>query len=183
VFRSPEWREMRLDIDEDARPNLVSSITHLPLADASVDAVWTSHTVEHLYPHEVSLAFAEFSRVLAPGGFLLLTLPDLQRVAEMVAADQLTDVAYVSPVGPITPLDMIFGHRVSIASGRKYMAHHTGFTAKLLAQTLLSARFSRIKVERNRFSLWACAQKPALVGSTRSGWRKTKLESGNTQER
>jgi predicted SAM-dependent methyltransferase len=36
------------------------------LATGSVDAVVSSHNMEHLYPHEVPLALAEFVRVLKP---------------------------------------------------------------------------------------------------------------------
>src|SRR5665213_540831 len=39
---------------------------------------------------------------------------------------------YTSPAGPITPLDMLFGHSDSIASGHLYMAHKTGFTCASL---------------------------------------------------
>src|SRR5579863_2738013 len=102
-FQGAQWRELRLDIDPAVRPDIVCSMTDMaPVAEASVDAVFSSHNLEHLYPHEVPLALAEFLRVLKPGGLLLLTLPDLQRVAEMVAADGLEREAYRSASGPIT---------------------------------------------------------------------------------
>ena len=48
------------------------------------------HNIEHLYPHEVSLALAEFRRVLKPEG-LFDPCPDLQSVCNLVAEDKLTD--------------------------------------------------------------------------------------------
>ena len=57
-----------------------------------------------------SVALAEFHRVLKLDGFVLLTCPDLQSVCALVANDQLTDTAYQSGMGPITPLDMLYGH-------------------------------------------------------------------------
>src|SRR5215471_20169990 len=78
-FHGAEWREVRLDLDPAVRPDIVCSITDMrPVAASSADAVWSSHNLEHLQRHEVPQALAEFVRVLKPGGFLLLTVPDLQ---------------------------------------------------------------------------------------------------------
>jgi ubiquinone/menaquinone biosynthesis C-methylase UbiE len=161
VFRTPEWREVRFDIDPDVQPDIVGSITDLAsIATASVHAVWSSHNLEHLYVHEVPQALREFHRVLVPGGFVLITLPDLQRVAELIAADKLEEVAYVSPAGPIRPLDIVYGWRGALARGNHYMAHHTGFTATTLAQALKHAGFADIRVQRSGFDLWGRATKP-----------------------
>ncbi|HEX3882042.1 MAG TPA: methyltransferase domain-containing protein [Stellaceae bacterium] len=162
VFQTDEWRELRLDIDPAVKPDICCSMTEMtPVATDSVDAVWSSHNLEHLHRHEVPLALREFCRVLRPGGMLLLTLPDLQRVAELVAADTLEEAAYMSPSGPITPLDMIFGHTASLAQGRVYMAHKTGFTATSLQRLLGEAGFAAIEMRRSPFDLWARAHKPA----------------------
>lgn len=160
-FRGPGWRELRLDIDPAVGPDIVGSITDLAaIATASVDAVWSSHNVEHLHAHEVPRALGEFLRVLRPGGFALITLPDLQRVAELVAADRLEDPAYLSPAGPIAPLDTLYGHRASIARGNLFMAHHTGFTATTLDGALRRAGFGTVRTQRLGFDLWAYAEKP-----------------------
>jgi predicted SAM-dependent methyltransferase len=99
-FHGPEWREVRLDLDPAVQPDIVCSITDMsPVATASVDAVWSSHNLEHLQRHEVPLALAEFIRVLKPQGLLLLTLPDLRQVAQLVVEDRLEDEAYTSPSG------------------------------------------------------------------------------------
>ena len=108
-FHGPEWHEIRLDLDPAVQPDIVCSMTDIrPVAANSVDAVWSSHDLEHLQRQEVPLALAEFLRVLKPQGLLLLTLPDLQQVARLVVEDRLEDSAYISQSGPITPLDMIF---------------------------------------------------------------------------
>lgn len=159
AFRTPEWREVRLDIDPAVQPDIVGSMTDLGMLEpASIDGVWSSHNLEHLYSHEVALALGEFRRVLKPGGFALITLPDLQRVAQMVAADRLENVAYISPAGPIAPLDMLYGFRPSLAAGNTFMAHHTGFTATTLAEALGRAGFTNVQVERLDFDLWALAR-------------------------
>jgi ubiquinone/menaquinone biosynthesis C-methylase UbiE len=131
---------------------------------ASVDAVWSSHNVEHLYAHQVPTALGEFRRVLKPGGFALITVPDLQAVCRHIAEDKLEEVLYQSPAGPIRPIDVVYGHRASIGRGNTFMAHHTGFTAKTLGGRLLRAGFARARVKRSRFDLWAVGYTQAKKG-------------------
>lgn len=162
-YQGAEWRELRLDINPAVNPDVLCSMTDMhPVASNSVDAIWSSHNLEHLHRHEVPVALAEFRRVLRPGGEMLLTLPDLQRIAELVAKDGLEDEAYSSPAGPITPLDMIYGHTPSLARGNDYMAHRTGFTARTLRQLLLEAGFAGVALQRDGFALWARAFKPIV---------------------
>ena len=162
-FHGPEWREVRLDLDPAVQPDIVCSITDMgPVSANTIDAVWSSHNLEHLQRHEVPLALGEFIRVLKPQGLLLLTLPDLQQVAQLVVDDKLEDLAYQSPSGPVTPLDMIFGHTASLARGNRYMAHRTGFTARTLHQALVEAGFVEVRLRAGgSFDLWATAVKPS----------------------
>ncbi len=163
-FAGEAWSELRFDIDETVRPDLVGTMTDMrTVATGSMDALFSSHNVEHLYPHEVPVAFGEFCRILSDQGFAVITCPDLQSVAALIAEDRLLDPAYVSPAGPITPLDILFGHRPSVAKGNLYMAHHCGFTRKVLDQELRAAGFRTVaSLARGRapfFDLWALASK------------------------
>lgn len=160
TFRGPGWREVRFDINPGVAPDILGSITNMSMIPtASVDAVWSSHNIEHLYAHEVPLALREFYRVLKPGGFALITLPDLQTIAELVVADKLDQAAYVSPAGPITPRDMIYGFDMAIGLGNTFMAHSTGFTASTLRTALERAGFTSGRVDRVDFDLWARVEK------------------------
>ncbi|HZW13187.1 MAG TPA: methyltransferase domain-containing protein [Noviherbaspirillum sp.] len=162
-FNTDAWTELRLDIDERVNPDIVGTMTDISsVADASVDAIFSSHNIEHLYPHEVPLALAEFWRVLKPEGFVVITCPDLQEVCRLVAEDKLTDPAYTSPAGPITPLDIVYGHRPAMAKGNLFMAHRCGFTQKVLGGTLHSAGFAKVAIKRRphpSYDLWAIATK------------------------
>lgn len=158
-FANTNWREIKLDINPDVKPDLIGSMTNMnQVEDECIDAIYSSHNIEHLYPHEVPQAIQEFKRILKPDGFILITCPDLQSVCEFVAKDQLLEPLYSSPSGPIAPVDIIFGHRAALQRGDLYMAHRCGFTAKAIVNTLgaegLNAVASRHKA---KFDLWAIA--------------------------
>lgn len=67
VERDPEGRCLRFDATE-----------RWPFDDASALAVNSEHVIEHLYPAEAPLFFAEAFRVLAPGGVIRTSTPDLE---------------------------------------------------------------------------------------------------------
>lgn len=52
---------------------------HIPLADASVAVLYSSHMLEHLDPRGAKRFLAEAYRILLPGGTLRLAVPDLRR--------------------------------------------------------------------------------------------------------
>lgn len=164
-FNTEEWTELRLDIDKSVNPDIVGTMLDMSaVADASVDAVFSSHNIEHLHPHEVPLALKEFLRVLKPDGFAVITCPDLQSVCALVAEDKLTETAYTSPAGPITPLDILYGHRPPMARGNLFMAHRCGFTQKVLIGTLQGSGFAAVAGARRGhpfYDLWAAATKSA----------------------
>jgi predicted SAM-dependent methyltransferase len=56
------WKELRFDIDESVKPDLVGTLTDMSsVSSESVDAVFSSHNIEHLYPHEVPQALWSWS--------------------------------------------------------------------------------------------------------------------------
>lgn len=163
-FNTDEWIELRLDINEAVQPDIVGTMTNMSgVADASVDAIFSSHNIEHLYPHEVPVALDEFLRVLKPDGFVVITCPDLKSVCALVADDKLTEPAYISPAGPIAPLDILYGHRPPMADGNLYMSHRCGFTEKVMSATLQTAGFLMVATiaRPTVFDLWAVASKSA----------------------
>lgn len=162
VFRGISWKEIRVDIDAAVKPDIQASITDLRkhVADASIDAIWSSHNIEHLYDHEVVPALREFVRVLRPAGFTLITCPDLEAIAKLIASG-IDRIAYQSPAGPVTPLDMLFGLRRAIEHGNLYMCHRTGFTEERLGNVLIAAGFNEARVRQGRsYDLWAIGLMP-----------------------
>jgi SAM-dependent methyltransferase len=161
-FHGEGWREIRLDIDPHNEPDILGSMLDMSaVASASVDAVYSSHNIEHVHAHEVPQVLAEFFRVLKPAGFVLITCPDLQTVCALVADNKLTEAAYHSQAGPISPLDILYGHGAAIEAGHHFMAHKTGFTEKSLNLALMTAGYSAVVSKRRLrgWDLWALATK------------------------
>jgi SAM-dependent methyltransferase len=159
-FRTPDWQEIRVDIDPKVKPDIIADMTNLSvLKDLEVHAVWSSHNVEHLPAHRVGVALKEFFRVLKPGGFVLLTLPDLQAVAAEISRGRLETPLYTAPGGPISALDIVYGFGASIARGNHFMAHRTGFTAETLGRKLKEAGFTSVQVKRDKYDPWASGYK------------------------
>ena len=165
ALQADDWLEIRLDIDPAVQPDIFASMLDMSaVPTASVDAVYSSHNIEHLYAHEVPVALAEFLRVLKPDGFALVTCPDLQSICRLVVEDELDRPAYVAPAGPIAPLDVLYGHRPQLAAGNLYMAHRTGFTLKTLVAAMRAAGFRSVAGQRREdaYALWVIAAKAPI---------------------
>lgn len=162
-FRSPSlWRELRLDIDPAVQPDIIGSMTDMAaVPDDSIDAVYSAHNIEHLLPHEVPVALAEFRRVLKPDGFAVIACPDLQSLGEVIAQGDLERPLYDSPAGPIAALDILYGHRGKLADGNLYMAHRTGFTGAGMKAALQQAGLIPVAINRypKAYELWSIAAK------------------------
>ena len=159
-FASERWEEIRLDIDESVDPDIVASVLNLEMIQSnSFDAIYSSHNIEHVFSHEIPMMLKEFIRVLNEDGILVVNCPNLLHIAELIAKDKLTEAAYTSPIGPITPLDMIYGHIESISKGNFHMAHKCGFTPTSLRKVLEKSGFGSVGVlsRKSQFDIWAMA--------------------------
>lgn len=162
-FHGDDWEEVRLDVNPGARPDIVADMTDMRVVpDASFDALYSSHNLEHLPPHELPKALREFHRVLKPQGYALITLPDLQQAAAAIAEGRAEETVFMTNKGPITPLDMLYGFR-PLLPANPFMAHRFGYTAATLEKALREAGFCHVRVERDdAFNLWAVVSPTAL---------------------
>lgn len=140
----PAWAqgftETRLDINPQVAPDIVASMLDMGEI-GEFDAVLCVHALEHVYPHEVARALGEFRRVLKPGGFAMVFVPDLEGVTPTAKP------LFVSPSGPISGIDLFYGYRPALEEN-PYMAHKTGFVSETLEQALADAGFGLVKVSR-----------------------------------
>ena len=141
-FNNGNWKEIRLDIDSAVKPDVVGSSTDMSLIETgSVDAVYSSYNLDHIYPHEVPIALKEFYRVLNEDGIAVVRCPDIQTVCELIAQDKLLELLYESPIGPIYPIDVIYGHRWYTKNGHEYQTKKVGFTYSALDASFAEAGF------------------------------------------
>ena len=149
VFCGAGWQEIRVDIDPAVRAEFVASMSNMHVvSDGQVDAVYSAHAIQHLDAHEVPPALQEMRRVLKLNGFAFIKLPDLQEVARYVADGKLEDPLYMSPLGPVAPLDILYGYRPTVASGHAFATPRTGFTGATLGAALIKAGFDAVMVQR-----------------------------------
>ena len=59
----------------------------LPYPDGAVDAIYSSHMLEHIYLNEAKVLLSEAFRVLRPGGVIRLALPDAERLVRSFLED------------------------------------------------------------------------------------------------
>lgn len=159
-FTGERWEHLRLDIDPGVEPDIVGDIVTLNgIDDESVDGVYSSHNLEHLHHDDAGRALASFYRVLRPGGQCVVTMPDFRLACEWVARGDGLKVIYVSPAGPITPFDMIFGYR-PFTERNLYQQHRGGFTVEWLQRRMARAGFTSLTVYTGEaFDIWGCATK------------------------
>ena len=141
-FDNDNWKEIRLDIDKNANPDIVGSLTDMKSVETgTVDAVYSSHNIVNLFQHEVPIALKEFYRVLKKDGMVVITCYDLQSIGKAILEDKLLVPLYKSPVGPVTAFDILYGHRNITADGNTNMMHKSGFTYSLLNKAFYNAGF------------------------------------------
>ena len=130
------YEVVRMDIDPRTTPDIVASMTDMGDI-GQFDALYCSHALEHLYPHEVPRALAEFYRVLKHSGAAVIVVPNLDGVP---ATDEpLPDSPH------LTGLHLYYGESQLIEEF-PHMAHHSGFVPATLKQAMEAAGFT-VKVD------------------------------------
>ena len=136
-----DWKEIRVDAYENETAHMKSSIIDFEgIPNESVDAIWASHVVEHNYFHDLPKIFNSMLRVLKQDGFAVIRVPDIGSIADRIE-DGLLDVVYESSAGPVSAIDMIYGHRAFTESWGEGMLHKTGFTKNSMTQILNALGF------------------------------------------
>jgi predicted SAM-dependent methyltransferase len=136
-------------VDLFGEPDIRAEMDAIPVADGSVDEIWSSHTLEHQSMAKVAGTLKEWHRVLKPGGRAIVSVPNFDYVARywLTGADR----AWAEM--------MVFG--TQLTDGEH---HKSAFTAALLRGDLEAAGFTVKRVEirwsHNQETLQAVAVKP-----------------------
>lgn len=140
-WKAQGYSVTRLDIDPRAEPDIVGSMLELG-GIGPFSAVYCSHALEHVYPHEVPVALRNFHRVLRPGGVCVILVPDLEGVAPNEEP---------LPNG-LTGLHLFYGDARLIPEF-PHMAHHCGFVESTLAAALTAAGFNARTQRMSNYNL------------------------------
>jgi predicted SAM-dependent methyltransferase len=103
----------------------------LHCTDNVVDGVYTSHTLEHLWPNHAWQLLGEIFRILKPGCWLRIAVPDLRHAIDFYNGLE-ENPAYKYRAEAIGDLTQNFGH-------------HSVWDAELLAGALATQGFVNIK--------------------------------------
>jgi predicted SAM-dependent methyltransferase len=103
-------------------------------ADGAVEMIYASHVLEHVGFTEAQATLKEWFRVLAPGGMVMISVPDLEILSRMLAVPTLTfDQKFEI-------MKMMFGGQEN-----EHGFHRTGFFPDLLARYVARAGFVQIQ--------------------------------------
>lgn len=147
------WETVKLDLDPALRPDILASFIDMRdirtgnlVPGDMYDAIWCSHTLEHIALFEVAPALKQFLRVLKKGGTAYIVVPDLVAAAKAICAGNLEGPLYQSIAGPISALDMVYGFGKCMEREQHLMAHKTGFSRDSLEKKLNEAGFYDVRV-------------------------------------
>jgi Methyltransferase domain len=147
-FPPEEWRQIRVDLDPRAEPDIVADVRDLSghVELESMDAIFSAHLLEHLLEVDLLSTLVHWRGLLKPGGRLLVQVPDIGMAAARVAEGRGCQVIYYCPTSdgghlPVRPIDLLYGHW-GLAKDSALMSHRTGFTAETLGWWLGQAGFA-----------------------------------------
>lgn len=130
--RAPGWQSF--DIAAGPEVDHVGDCRDLSrFADNSIEAIYASHVLEHLSRADVLLALREWRRVLRPGSDIMISVPDLNIVAQIFISPKLR--------GPekYDVLSMIYGGQID-----SHDYHLAGFDLEILTAALHDSGFNKV---------------------------------------
>ncbi len=122
---------INVDVQDRWNPDIVADCSDLSMIGSETsDMIVIHHGLEHFGCGEADAMLKECYRILAPGGSLLVFVPDMRALAQRWLTRQLTDQIYFTN---------IYGAFMGDDADR----HRWGFTVMSLMDTLGLAGFSR----------------------------------------
>lgn len=129
-------------VDAVERPgaDIVARADAIPLPDGCAEEVMAIHLVEHVHPWQVPDLLREWYRLLAPGGLLVLEMPDLVKCCRNIVEGFTYAGKHPDQAG-------LFGLYGDPREEDPYMSHKWGHTFRSIKPTVAEAGFVDI-VER-----------------------------------
>jgi SAM-dependent methyltransferase len=148
------------------RPDVLCDLHRLtPFADDSADEILAVHVVEHFWRWEVVAVLREWTRVLRPGGAMILECPNLLSAVAEIAQDPV-NACGPGPEGQRTMWVLYGDPRWK----DPLMCHRWAYTPLSLAQVMQEAGLVNLRREPAQFKLReprdmrVVGEKPARAG-------------------
>jgi predicted SAM-dependent methyltransferase len=132
--RTPGWTV--LDIVPGPHVDIIGNCADLgQIADGACAAIYASHVIEHLgYDRDLPRTLEGFHRVLAPGGLLMVSVPDLDALCRLFTRPDL------APEDRFMVMRMMFGGRIDA-----HDVHLVGLNGEFLSVYLMKAGFADLR--------------------------------------
>ena len=119
--------------------DIVAPALKIPLSGGGAEELMAIHLFEHIEPWDAPKALAEWHRLLAPGGLLVLEMPDIVKCAQ--------NLIKLIDRGDPKQLASLAMHGIYGDASLKdpWMLHRWGYTFKTLAPMLKAAGFTKIR--------------------------------------
>lgn len=159
-----EWDVVWLDLNPSLQPDLLMDARDLgTLEPEQFDAVFSSHCLEHIYPHDLRDVIHGMWHVLKPDGFADIRVPNVGRLFKLIAENgwDLDSHVYDSPGGPIAVRDVLWGYWPFQAYSHQpeLQLHKNGFSRRTLGNLLLGSDFPSVFMVLDDIDLRALAFK------------------------
>lgn len=160
LIKGDEWEHVRVDIDPAVNPDVIDDSSKLTMFPTmSVDAIFSSHNLEHLHVEEAKLALAVYYDRLKVDGICIIIVPSFETACRFIAEGKGNAVVYESPAGPIRALDMIFGYSL-YTRDNVYQRHLWGYTTESLAELFTETGFKGVQSTTDSMhNIWAFGKK------------------------
>jgi len=125
-----------VDVDPSTAADVIDDILRLErFADGTADAIYACHVLEHVAHEEVLRTLRTWRRVLKPGGDLYVSVPDIDRIVRIYAANW--EHFQTRPNAPW--IGLIYGGQLD-----RFDFHKTGFNLCWMTELLERAGFADV---------------------------------------
>jgi len=140
---SPEQIEY-IEFCRSAEIGFADATKRIPAADGSVDAIYSSHMVEHLSRDGFTLFLDECKRALRRGGVLRLVVPDIDYHIKIYNTDGDADRFLDEMLITAPPIDSLRKRLAVLIAG--YRHHQWMYNSRSMEAALLNAGFESVRV-------------------------------------
>lgn len=152
--KGPYKKWVTVDIRETADVVIDIMESLLPFSDKTVDAIYSSHTLEHIFPDKLDFVLSECYRVLKPNAPIRIVVPDIDKA---ITAYVNKDNSFLNAKGnpgkmgwlPNFPLCFLsswfFTYKIDKNKHQRIVGGHVNvFNKELLTYYLDQAKFKNI---------------------------------------